>query len=249
LQTSVPTATYAAASQELSYFTRINAFRQANGLGLLAQNALLDEAVRNHVAYFEHVQSGDTIIEAPANTGFTGATPQDRCDHVGYAGTCEQTAMWPEISYLGVPSRYIGQLVVEQGEREIGIAMTASCLVITGMACGPQIQLGLANGATPQRQADGFLLIAGLWTSLHVQINEGETLEVSSLQLRDTANNAVAGQLLSHANDSTGRIPPHAIVFSPTSGWQCGAKFTVDIVATRNGTPFSVNREVTWACP
>src|SRR5471030_3256960 len=51
LQTTVPAPTYAAGSQELAFYTTFNAFRQAEGLGLLAQNSKLDAADRNHLNY------------------------------------------------------------------------------------------------------------------------------------------------------------------------------------------------------
>jgi hypothetical protein len=51
LQTSVPALTYAATSAEHEFLTALNQFRDQVGLGLLAQNDLLDKAARNHLEY------------------------------------------------------------------------------------------------------------------------------------------------------------------------------------------------------
>lgn len=104
LQTSVPALTYAAASEEFSFVTAFNDFRQKLGLGLLAQNTMLDKSAQNHLQYVltNDVNNGGTVnmsavdpatglanfhIEAPANPYFAGVLPLDRAKATGYAGT------------------------------------------------------------------------------------------------------------------------------------------------------------------
>lgn len=99
LQTSVPTATYAAGSSELVFFNGLNDFRAKLGLGLLAQNAKLDAANQNHVKYlmtnkdvnFSAVdpKTGRPFfhLEDATRPGFTGVTELDRANFMQYGGT------------------------------------------------------------------------------------------------------------------------------------------------------------------
>jgi uncharacterized protein YkwD len=104
LQTSVPALTYAAASEEFAFVTAFNDFRQKMGLGLLAQNELLDKSAQNHLQYVltNDVNSGGTVdmsstdpvsgrpmfhIETVGKPLFTGVTEFDRAKAAGYNGT------------------------------------------------------------------------------------------------------------------------------------------------------------------
>jgi len=99
LQTTVPAATYAAGSQELAFYTAYNAFRQAEGLGLLAQNTKLDTADQNHLKYlltntdldFTSIDPATARplfhIEDPKRPNFTGVTELDRANFTQYGGT------------------------------------------------------------------------------------------------------------------------------------------------------------------
>ena len=153
LQMSVPEPTYANPSGEHYWFNFINQVRAANGIGLVMQDTKLDLAaqahanyLRSHTATLDEQQSG---IELPQFAGFTGATAQDRCNQAGYAGSCALSAMWTEPAYLLRASPYLGLLILEQGERHIGIT-EPGCLVFTGVSCGPHLQLGLATNASPR---------------------------------------------------------------------------------------------------
>jgi uncharacterized protein YkwD len=104
LQTSVPAFTYAAASDEFAFVTAFNDFRQKMGLGLLAQNTLLDKSAQNHLQYVltNDVDNGGTVnmssidpttgrpmfhIETVGKPLFTGVTEFDRAKAVGYTGS------------------------------------------------------------------------------------------------------------------------------------------------------------------
>lgn len=104
LQTSVPAMTYAAASEEFAFVTAFNGFRQKMGLGLLAQNTLLDKSAQNHLQYVltNDVNTGGTVdmssidpttgrpmfhIETVGKPLFTGVTEFDRAKAAGYTGT------------------------------------------------------------------------------------------------------------------------------------------------------------------
>lgn len=98
LQTSVPTPTYAANSEELAFFNAYNEFRSQAGLGKLAQSAKLDLAAKNHLNYQAQNPDLDLFatdpatgravfhIESPGRPGFTGVQEVDRAKFVQYAG-------------------------------------------------------------------------------------------------------------------------------------------------------------------
>jgi uncharacterized protein YkwD len=104
IQTSVPAFTYAATSEEHKFVTLYNQFRAQVGLGLLAQNPLLDKAAGNHLAYVvkNNANTGGTVnmsavdpitgrvwfhVEQSDKPLFTGVQEMDRAKSVGYAGT------------------------------------------------------------------------------------------------------------------------------------------------------------------
>lgn len=250
LQTSVPAPTYPADSEAFWYFETINQQRQQLGLGLLAQNAQLDAATKNHAAYLyaaftqEEIASG---LETPGKKGFTGVTAQDRCNYVGYPGTCAQNDMWSEIYFTSRPSPYQGLLALRQGARQIGITMYHTSL-FGGMSNGPEIQLGHPAGSTPQRQGPDFLLVAQLWGAIHVHINEGETLTVETFKVLGPSGQEMAGEVLTSANDPRQRVPANAAMFVPTPGWfdcEAGGTYVVNFSGKRGNVPFSLTRGLT----
>lgn len=104
LQASVPALTYSAASEEFAFVTAFNDFRKKMGLGLLAQNALLDKSAQNHLQYVltNDVNNGGTVdmssidpttgrpmfhIETVGKPLFTGITELERAKAAGYTGT------------------------------------------------------------------------------------------------------------------------------------------------------------------
>lgn len=80
---SVPTPTYALASEELAAFSMLNSERGRCGFGLMAQSTELDMAARGHADwlllndYTGHYQAAGT-------PGFTGVAPVDRDVSAGY---------------------------------------------------------------------------------------------------------------------------------------------------------------------
>jgi uncharacterized protein YkwD len=87
LVTSVPTPTYAAGSEELAAFNKINAERSACGFGLLAQAPALDKSAKAHTEYML-VNGASTWSHYEDATrfpnGFTGVEPFDRAVLQGY---------------------------------------------------------------------------------------------------------------------------------------------------------------------
>lgn len=104
LQTTVPALTYGTASAERAFVTELNQFRAQIGLGLLAQNELLDKSARNHLEYVlkndvlnggqVNMRTNDPVsgrsmfhIESANFPLFTGVAEADRARFVGYAGS------------------------------------------------------------------------------------------------------------------------------------------------------------------
>jgi uncharacterized protein YkwD len=88
LQTAVPKATYAPASQELTALNFVNERRASCGFGLLKQDVRLDSAAAAHAKYVS-VQSTAAISHTESKTVslslFTGVNPIDRVITQGYA--------------------------------------------------------------------------------------------------------------------------------------------------------------------
>lgn len=114
IQTSVPALTYATTSEEYLFVTAFNKFRADIGLGLLAQNAMLDTAAAKHLQYVltNDVLNGGTVnmrtndpvtgramfhIEQGDKPGFTGIQEIDRAKSAGYNGTY----VGEELSFAG----------------------------------------------------------------------------------------------------------------------------------------------------
>ena len=84
LQTATASTYLAGTSEDLA-FKKLNAFRAAQGLGPLNQNAKIDIAAKNHASYVMTNQSGaDAHKEVPGQPGFTGVDAQARVVAAGY---------------------------------------------------------------------------------------------------------------------------------------------------------------------
>jgi len=183
LQTTVPAPTYAAGSQELAFYTTFNAFRQAEGLGLLAQNSKLDAADRNHLNYLLtntdlNLSSIDPAtgrpqfhIEDPKRPGFTGVQELDRATYTQYGGIyvgengtygSGQGASRAFASLIGGIYHRAGMMF--QGPRDFGIAVGANALQTTVMTVGyvstPQYNASDFFGTYPQANQTGVGLSA-----------------------------------------------------------------------------------------
>jgi uncharacterized protein YkwD len=93
LVASVPVATFAAGSEELAAFNKLNTERAACGFGQLQQDAALDKAAQAHNDYMTINLSGRrwSHTEDPVRfpTGFTGVEPYDRAVFQGYSAESE----------------------------------------------------------------------------------------------------------------------------------------------------------------
>src|SRR5471030_1579543 len=155
LQTTVPTPTYAAGSQELAFYTAYNAFRQAEGLGLLAQNTKLDTADQNHLNYlltntdldFTSIDpaTGRPLfhIEDPKRPNFTGVTELDRANFTQYGGAYvgESGSYGSGQGSVSALNLLLGGVyhragLMFQGPKDFGIAVGTDALQTTVMTFG-----------------------------------------------------------------------------------------------------------------
>lgn len=112
--TSVPTPTYASATEESAAFALLNTERGRCGFGLVAQNAKLDQAAQAHADWgltndlFGHVES------TSYPNGYTGAMPKDRATAAGYVSSShvgEAIAYDPSLSKSGFGEKSVRGLL------------------------------------------------------------------------------------------------------------------------------------------
>jgi uncharacterized protein YkwD len=186
-QTTVPSLTYASASQEYAFVSAVNEFRQKLGLGLLAQNAKLDTASANHLAYLitNDVNNGGTVnfngydtatgrsalhIENAALPRFTGVQEMDRAKLAQYDGSY----VGEEVTFGGkqggaVAFATLAQTVYHraglmlQNVREIGVAVGSDGSETVVMELGLKSNQSVASdylGAYPYAGQTGVALHA-----------------------------------------------------------------------------------------
>ncbi|WGS55104.1 CAP domain-containing protein (plasmid) [Paraburkholderia sp. D15] len=90
--TSVPAPTYASASTQSAAFNALNNYRQAMGVGLLAQDAVLDTSAQSHAAYLNANLANGNITALSHNevstfTDFYEVTPLSRARKAGAPAT------------------------------------------------------------------------------------------------------------------------------------------------------------------
>ncbi|AOJ10100.1 CAP domain-containing protein [Burkholderia mayonis] len=87
-QTSVGPSTYAADAMAFYAYTKLNNYRAAMGVGLLAQDPILDRAAQAHALYINSNLASGAITalshdELPALANYYGATPLSRARKAG----------------------------------------------------------------------------------------------------------------------------------------------------------------------
>lgn len=171
LVTSVPAATYGAATEELAAFKSLNEERARCGFGLLAQNTLLDVAAAGHANYLlRNNMAGH--FQTPGDPFFTGNSARDRATTAGYSTLLvlddnnDTTGAGANVitgrgvasirSLLSAPYHALSLL---GPERDIGVSIMSSDTTSTTATHGPralsQFNLGLSQGSEAQKPDTG----------------------------------------------------------------------------------------------
>lgn len=167
LVSSVPTPTYAAASEEMAAYTLLNSERERCGFGKLAQNAQIDLAARDHTVWRLTNNVIGHFQDASKPNGFTGRTAEERLAFRGYTDgrVNEATSVVAPALKSGMGSAltrnllsapYHAQALLD-GYRDVGISVMndieASSTAITGPYVSVQFNVAYKNSAGPQLMA------------------------------------------------------------------------------------------------
>lgn len=167
-------ADYPAGSAPEASFNELNAFRAAQGLGPVNQNANIDIAARNHAEYIRINNSGaDPHNQTQGKPGFTGATVQERLVAAGYASTFSTEVIGfslqagnPDASAVDnlVNGLYHRNAMMYQGLTHVGISAESgpSPLLANLGTIKPQVNAGDYLGLYPADKQTGVYLTHSL---------------------------------------------------------------------------------------
>lgn len=98
---------YTAGTAEKRTFDEFNRVRIAGGFGAAMHDATMDKSAKAHASYLlANPTGGDAHYEKVGNLGFTGVTPQDRCDaaDVGNSSPMGKLLCGENVAYVGAAS-------------------------------------------------------------------------------------------------------------------------------------------------
>lgn len=266
LQTSVPTPTYGAQSQELVAFNEINSYRKSVGLGLLAQNSSLDKSTQSHASYIVTNQIFGHI-EDSSKPSYTGAYPGDRALFAGYGGNGVSEVIGVKSGIVAIRSMintiYHRDGILQQSPADVGISFNANGiqpLVVNFGQTASKYQKHAANFVstypvdgqidvplvmypeTPNPFADLSLVNADYPTKTSSPITfyaaQGSVLEVQSFAVTDGTNTLPVRLVTagSDINKNVSKDTAHIVGYKPFSP---NTKYTVQFVGTVNGAAVS----------
>jgi len=162
--------TYATGSSEAVALSKFNAFRAAQGLGPLNQNANADIASKHHAAYVTTNQSGATPhAEIVGKPGFTGVDAMDRLIAAGYPAKSATEVIAFSMQFPSPDASAIDNLantvyhragMMYQGMTTVGIApetQDSPLYVAIGLTT-PQVNAGDYVGMYPANNQTGVWL-------------------------------------------------------------------------------------------
>jgi uncharacterized protein YkwD len=191
LQASIPALNYVSTSAEFAFISSLNTLRSQVGLGLLAQNALLDQSARSHLQYVlsNDVLYGGTVdmrvtdpdtglstfhIENVANKGFTGVQASNRAAYFAYPGVYvgEELSFaggkGGKVAFEGLASTvYHRAGLMLEGIRDVGVAAGQDASQTVDVEFGyakPQVNAADFIGVYPADNQTAVGLNAGVET-------------------------------------------------------------------------------------
>lgn len=269
LQTSVPAPTYATSSDELTTFTELNSFRKMMGLGLLAQNAALDTAAKNHSTYIVKNQIFGHVEDA-AKFGFTGTNPQDRVYFAGYKGLVSEVVGGgaAPVGIRGlINTIYHRDALAYQGIKDVGISFNGEWATPVVIDFGAEKEQNNASNFTTTYPVDGQ---ANLPLTMMVESPNpfpelstsnsdyptktsspisfyavtGSKVSVTSFTVTQSGQTSPLNvRLLTSSNDPNKYVQSNVAHIVGTTPFQPNTKYVVNFVGTVNGV--GVNK--TWS--
>ena len=166
--------TYTAGSSAELAFKKINAFRAAQNLGPLNQNANADIAAKNHQAYVTLNNSGaNAHVEVAGTPGFTGVTVKDRLIAAGYPAVIAGEVIAFSLEFPNPDTSAVDNLInsvyhrasmMYQGFTTVGVAAedATNPLYIDFGAIKSQLNAGDYVGVYPSNGQTGVWLTHGV---------------------------------------------------------------------------------------
>jgi hypothetical protein len=261
LVTQVPTPGYAAGSNELLAFERLNADRERCGFGKLAQNAKLDASAAAHRAYMV-ANKVMTHIESQALPGFTGVNPLDRDIAQGYSGSIQEDltagsfdSLWSfaggdkQVALLAGGTYHAG--VVTDGYRDVGLSWGANAFALEmGIPSGGAAQTASGVRTYPcEGSADVVNSISleepnpfpGQSTAWGPTISViGDQVRISGAAITGPAGSVAIRAIYADGQqaDPNGRCQINRACVIPVA-LQLGTTYQVQIAGTQGGQPFT----------
>jgi hypothetical protein len=176
VQTSVPAATYGAATMQASAFSTLNAYRLAMGVGEVAQDPILDTSAQAHALYLDsNLANGNLTAlshdEVSTFANYYGATPLSRAQLAGAPATEwiseDATAGYPQSSAAAYGSNCVGIYLdtvyhlqgVTSSQQTVGIGFQQTSGSYPNYSC--VLDFGETAGVSGTPQANALLLSGG----------------------------------------------------------------------------------------
>lgn len=245
-------------------FETLNKVRGITGVGYLKQNSALDNAAQAHADYVALNPGEFGHNEKPGYSGFTGVDPAARARHFGYQNSVGEG--YSLYSYpvggalvwwlLGAPYHSVGML---SSYADSGVGVKSQHLVmmygshgaqnmnsdqVAVFPCGNvQVYVGYQGNETPNpsvlngKQDFGYSSVA--------MVRGGQTLEVTSWELRDASGNLVPTVLMTQANDANKLLQKNQASLIPLNALpRTVSSYTSVLKGKNNGVPFE--KSCTW---
>jgi len=247
-------------------FDALNQVRGITGVGFLKQNEALDKAAQAHADYGRLAGLNPVDVEHtenPGYAGFTGKTPDERARHFGYTygasevlsgGVNDMQSFW---SLLGVPYHSINML---DTYADIGVGVWPKAILVMNpgnyfaqLLDGSFVAVYPCNDIQVNVQGQGYetpqpSVLNGkedFGYSSVALVRMGQTLEVSSWELRDASGNVVPTTLMTKANDANKMILANQASLIPLNALpRTVTTYTSVLKGKNNGVPFE--KTCTW---
>jgi len=247
-------------------FDTLNQVRGITGVGFLKQNEALDMAAQAHADYGRLAGLRPVDVEHtenPGHAGFTGKTPDERARYFGYThGASEvlngvDNVMQSFWMLLGVPYHSINML---DTYADIGVGVWPKAIMVMNLGNyfaqlldGSFVAVYPCNDMQVNVQRQGYEIplpsvLNGkqdFGYSSVALVRMGQTLDVSSWELRDASGNVVPTTLMTKANDANKMVLANQASLIPLNALpRTVTTYTSVLKGKNDGVPFE--KTCTW---